>query len=280
LPSTPWENQQQVDAPALAAPPPQAPTPGVVEWSRRAAYFARMLARAYPNGRAPAEVQQAADTMWEISARASRLEGELASHHKKLEAIERRGRALRAEIGRKVEELAEEESRTLRDVAAERDRVDRLQAKLRDAQAAMDAAQRKGNGGNDVNAMRAAFEEIGASKARAQTLQEVIGEHQSRVQQKERVAADLRRQIEDLRAQLQRYSDALENDLSAGRDRIATRVREALGYEKSFLQSSELLMTHLKERPECSELLEELRLAEAKFRHVPDSNIVPAPNSR
>src|SRR4029079_5567140 len=126
-------------------------------------------------------------------------------------------------------------------------------------------------------AMRAAFEEIGASRARAQTLQEVIGDHQSRVQQKERVASDLRRQIEDLRAQLQRYSDALENDLSAGRERIATRVREALGYEESFMQSSDTLIGHLKDRPECSELLEELRMAEAKFRPVPDSNIVPAP---
>ncbi|MBZ0116349.1 MAG: serine/threonine protein kinase, partial [Sandaracinaceae bacterium] len=34
LPSSPWEMQQQVEAPANAPPPPPAPTPGVVEWSR------------------------------------------------------------------------------------------------------------------------------------------------------------------------------------------------------------------------------------------------------
>ncbi|MGE0791022.1 MAG: protein kinase, partial [Sandaracinaceae bacterium] len=273
LPSTTWEQQQQQanDAPSVELPPPPAPTPGVVEWSRRAAYFARMLARAHPNGRAPAELQQASDQMWELSARASRLEGELASHQKKLEAIEKRGRALRAEIGRKVEELAEEESRTLRDATAERGRVERLQRKLTDANQAWERAHQSAlitaqSRSGDLAASRAAFEEVGATRARAQTLQEVISDHQTRVAEKEAAASDLRRQIDDLRAQLQRYSEALENDLSAGRDRIATRVREALGYEKAFMEGSALLMKHLRDRPECQELVEELRVEEAKFR--------------
>lgn len=281
LPSTTWEVQQQAEPPPAAAPPPPAPTPGVVEWSRRAAYFARMVARAYPNGRVPTEVQQAADQMWELAAKASRLEGELASHQKKLEAIERRGRALRAEIGRKVEELAEEESRTLRDAAAERGRLDDLQRKLEEANKSWEQAHQRAlrMGGADAAAMRAAFEEVGGCRARAHTLQEVIADHQGRVSQKESAAADLRRQIDELRAQLQRYSDALENDLSAGRERIATRVREALGYERGFLQSSDVLFAHLKDRPECADLVEELRVAEAKFNRPPESSeVVPAGN--
>ncbi|RZO57567.1 MAG: serine/threonine protein kinase [Sandaracinaceae bacterium] len=280
LPSTTWEVQQQAEPPAAAPPPPPAPTPGVVEWSRRAAYFARMVARAYPNGRAPADVQQAADQMWETAARASRLEGELASHQKKLEAIERRGRALRAEIGRKVEELAEEESRTLRDAAAERERVSSLQQRLGEANQRWEAAHQRAiqaAAGSDGQTMRAAFEEVGGMRSRAQTLQEIIQENQQRVQTKENAAADLRRQIDELRAQLQRYSDALENDLSAGRERIATRVREALGYEKTFAQASEVLMTHLADRPECSELIEELRTEEARFnRRAEQSQVAPA----
>src|SRR5690606_24268905 len=80
LPSTRRGVGQRAEPPPGAPPPPPARSPGVVEWSRRAAYFARMVARAYPTGRAPAEVQQAADQMWELAARASRLEGELASH--------------------------------------------------------------------------------------------------------------------------------------------------------------------------------------------------------
>lgn len=278
LPSTTWDDRQQGEPPPADPPPPPAPTPGVVEWSRRSAYFARMVARAHPNGRAPAAVQEAADGMWELSARASRLEGELASHQKKLEAIERRGRALRAEIGRKVEELAEEESRTLREAAAERERLEALQRRLGEANQAWETAHqhalRLTQAANSPE-VRSAYEEVGASRARAQTLQEVIADFQARVQAKESTAGDLRRQIDELRAQLQRYSEALENDLAAGRDRIATRVREALGYEKSFVVSSALLMTHLKDRPECAELIEELRIEEAKFGRDPLSQVIP-----
>ena len=99
LPNT-WEvgqNNETAAAPAQPPPPPPAPSPGVVEWSRRAAYFSRMVARAYPNGRVPEDVQAAVDQVWDVSARASKLEGETASHQRKLDAIERRGRALRAE---------------------------------------------------------------------------------------------------------------------------------------------------------------------------------------
>jgi serine/threonine-protein kinase len=76
-----------------------------------------MLTRAYPAGNAPTEITQALATVWDVAAKASALEGEVASHTRKLEALERRGRALRAEIGRKVEELAHEESRVLREAA-------------------------------------------------------------------------------------------------------------------------------------------------------------------
>ncbi|MCB9598566.1 MAG: protein kinase [Sandaracinaceae bacterium] len=279
LPSTTWD-EQQGEAPRPEPPPPPAPTLGVVDWSRRASYFSRMVARAYPNGRAPADVQQAGDLMWDLSSRASRLEGELSSHQKKLEAIERRGRGLRAEIGRKVEELAEEESRTLRDAAAERARVDKLQLRLSEANRAWERAHQQAVQSAQAQGTeaRAAFEEVGASRARAQTLSEIIAEHQERVQHKESGAADLRRQIDELRAQLQRYSEALENDLAAGRDRIATRVREALGFEKSFVEASNLLMKHLDERPECGELMDELRQAEARFtREEMPSQVVSPP---
>src|SRR6185436_8087600 len=46
LPSTTWDNQQQgQDLPAAPPPPPPAATPSVVEWSRRASHFARLVAR-------------------------------------------------------------------------------------------------------------------------------------------------------------------------------------------------------------------------------------------
>src|SRR5262245_19838018 len=130
LPSKLLESSQS-EAPAVAPPPPPAPSPGVQEWGTRAANFQRTLARAYPNGRVPPELQSAIDTLWDTASRASRLEGELASQSRKLDATERRGRALRAELGRKVEELATEESRALRESSDWRERARVVEQELR-----------------------------------------------------------------------------------------------------------------------------------------------------
>jgi serine/threonine-protein kinase len=260
LPQTPWDIRSN-EAPAAPPPPPPAPTPGVVEWSRRAANLLRATARAYPNGRAPEDVQQAADRIWDLAAQASRLEGELASHHKKLEAIERRGRALRAEIGRKVEDLSEEESRALRDASSERERMQRFvdqHTRARDqAKKARGHADAVATRERDTTKLRQAFEAAGAAYAEEVALGRVLEDYEARAGERERAAADLRKQIQDLRQQLQRYSEALESDLQAGRDRIAKRVREALNYERAFSEASQLLITHLRNRPECRELLED-----------------------
>lgn len=262
LPQSPWDVQSATQEAPAPPPPPPPPTPHVIEWGTRAAHFARMVARAYPNGKAPADVQQAADKCWELAARASRLEGELSSHSRKLEAIERRGRALRAEIGRKVEELASEESRTLREAAAEREEAERInatrqQAERRAAETSSKADQ-TAKEVRDIATLRRVFEEAGAARAQVEELTRLAQRHEARAAQREEVAKDLRRQIDELRAQLQRYGDALENDLAAGRERIATRVREALGYEQAFASATSLLLNHLRGRPECRELIEEL----------------------
>jgi eukaryotic-like serine/threonine-protein kinase len=272
LPQTSWEIDQP-DAPAAPPPPPPAPTPGVQEWGTRAANFARMVARGYPNGRTPPEIQAAANKLWELAARASRLEGELSTHSRKLQAIERRGRALRAEIGRKVEELAADESRALREAAAERDRASKYRTAMQTAQTNYQQASKRAGGAiTDAHQAREVYEAVGVAKATVEGYRRQVEEHEAVASSIEERAANLRRQIDDLRAQLQRYSDALENDLATGRDKIATRVREALGYEQSFAESSTLLMTHLKDRPECRDLVEELAARDRdKSRATPSS---------
>jgi serine/threonine protein kinase len=252
----------QGDAPAAPQPPPPAPTAGVQEWGTRASNYQRILSRAYPNGRVPTELQAAADTLWELASRAARLEGELASQTRKLEATERRGRALRAELGRKVEELATEESRALREASDWRERAQATESTVASAQQELEGAERRARDaetrGGDVRAVRPIFEAAGAAHARVEGRRQqhelLVGyatRHEGR-------ATDLRKQIDELRSQLQRYSDALENDLIAGRDRIASRVKEALGYEQRFWEASSLLLQHLRDKPECRDLIEEL----------------------
>ncbi|MBM4363632.1 MAG: hypothetical protein FJ104_13200, partial [Deltaproteobacteria bacterium] len=74
---------------------------------------------------------------------------------------------------------------------------------------------------------------------------------------REATAKDLRRQIEELRAQLARYAEALEEDLASGREKVAAKTRDGLKFEESYSKASASLLAHLKGKPECRELLAE-----------------------
>jgi serine/threonine-protein kinase len=74
---------------------------------------------------------------------------------------------------------------------------------------------------------------------------------------REATARDLRKQIEELRAQLSRYAEALEEDLSSGREKVANRARDGLRYEEGFKELTRVIVEHLKGKPECRELLNE-----------------------
>ena len=74
---------------------------------------------------------------------------------------------------------------------------------------------------------------------------------------KEAQAKSLRGQIEELRGQLARYAEALEEDLASGREKVATRTRDGLHMEETFKKVSNTIVTHLKGKPECRDLLNE-----------------------
>jgi serine/threonine-protein kinase len=265
LPSPSWDKEGSQEAPPVAPPPPPPPrSPGVAEWASRAGLFARMVTRAYPAANAPADVTQAITTLWDVAAKASSLEGEIASHTRKLEALERRGRALRAEIGRKVEELAHEESRVLREAAAYAEEETAAKQELvhaeqaaRERGAIADQAERTGQGN------RAVFEAAGAAVAMVEAQKQWLKTREVRRTAREATAGDLRRQIGELRDQLARYAEALEEDLSSGREKVALRTREGLKYEKSFADAFSLLTNHLKGKPECRDLMNELNAGTA-----------------
>src|SRR5688572_28883786 len=265
LPSTSWDKEGVTGAsgestPAAAPPPPPPPkTLPVAEWATRAGLFARMVARAYPSANAPAEVAQSVASVWDVAAKANGLEGEVASHTRKLEALERRGRALRAEIGRKVEELAHEESRSLREAAAYGEEEESARRELSRAQqiaeekvGVADRADRAGQG------TRAIFEQAGGAAAMVEAQRQWLKTRETRRMAREASAADLRRQIEELRGQLARYAEALEEDLASGREKVSARAREGLKFEKIFLDASAVLIAHLKGRPECRDLMNEI----------------------
>lgn len=262
LPShTNWDAKKGSPEGATAAPPPAPPpkTLAVTEWASRAGLFSRMVSRAYPSGNAPPEVAQAVAIVWDVAAKANSLEGEVANHTRRLEALERRGRALRAEIGRKVEELAQEESRALREAAVHAEEESQARRELAQAQtaarehvAAADHAEKLGQG------TRTLFERAGAARALVDAKASLLATREKRRKARESVATDLRRQIDELRAQLSRYAEAVEEDLTAGREKVAARTRDGLALEQQFVDASNQLINHLKGKPEVRELMNEI----------------------
>ncbi|MBL8715912.1 MAG: protein kinase [Myxococcales bacterium] len=258
LPSQQWDVQSGDAQPAAPPPPPPAQGDGVLEWANRASLFARMVARVYPAGNAPQEILSALEQSWILAARASRLEGEVASQNRKIEALERRGRALRAEIGRKVEELAHEESRVLREASADHEEAGRVREQVAVAERAEQVARQQAEGAAQTAQARAFFERLGGAAATTELRRERLREIETRAGQRESAARDLRKQIEDLRGQLGRYAEALEEDLASGRERIAARAREGLAFEKAYGDVTTTLMGHLKGKAECRDLYQEL----------------------
>jgi serine/threonine-protein kinase len=251
----------------------------VTEWASRAGLFSRMTARAHPSGNVPPDVSGSLAKLWDYAAKANALEGEVASHTRKLEALERRGRALRAEIGRKVEELAQEESRALRDAAAYGEEADAARRDIARAQqqavekvAAADDAEKRGRGSRKL------FEEAGAARALVEAKREWLQTREARRLGREATARDLRRQIEELRGQLARYAEALEEDLASGREKVAVRTREGISYERSFQEASNRLLRHLKGKPECRNLLNEILTSDREAASQTDSRSIRTAN--
>ncbi len=102
------------------------------------------------------------------------------------------------------------------------------------------------------------YEKSGAATALVEARKEQLLEREQKAGVKDAHARDLRRQIEELRAQLARYAEALEEDLSQGREKVAARTREGLAFERAFGDVSTLLLNHLKSKPEVRDLLQEL----------------------
>ncbi len=256
LPSQAWDKETG-EAPAIAPPPPPpSRSASVTEWANRAGTFSRMVSRAYPAASPPPELAQALSGAWDLAAKASRLEGEIASHTRRLEALERRGRALRAEIGRKVEELAQEESRALRDAAAYLEEEKSATIELNEAEiAAVEATKRADELERSGRGDRKTFEQSGAALALVDVKRQQLKSREAKRTTREATAKDLRTQIEELRSQLARYAGALEEDLASGREKVAAKAREGLEYEERFEQVTRVVVSHLKGKPECRELL-------------------------
>lgn len=155
-----------------------------------------------------------------------------------------------------MEELAQEESRALRDASAYLEEEKAAALELSEAEtSAVEATRRADELERNGRVDRKTFEQSGAALALVDVKRQQLKSREAKRATREATAKDLRAQIEELRSQLARYAGALEEDLASGREKVAAKAREGLEYEERFEQVTRVVVTHLKGKPECRELL-------------------------
>jgi len=247
-----------------AAPAPRFPAmEGVAAWAYKASLFGRMVARAYSGGKSPEEIGKAIDDLWRLSAAATRLEGEIMAQIKKNESLEQRAREFRAQVGRKIEDLSRESSRLQREMSEASVDLSRLKEEHDKSSTELNEARqvilRVDKDRDEMHEdLRKAYERAGAAAAKKQSRAEAISKVERKINKWSEEVKQIESQIDEYRLQLIRHSDAVEDDLQAGRSRVADKAKENAKFEQELKDAADLLTDHFRHRNDCTTLVDEL----------------------
>jgi serine/threonine-protein kinase len=239
-------------------------------WALRAAAFGRMVARAHAGGGAPKQVVEDLEKMWRLVAAATRVEAEVASHVRSIEALERRGREFRGQAGRKIEELSRAESRLRRSMSEARRQAEDLERRRLAAQrdlARADESIAAANKHNpvDLRKLMEAAEVAGAAKASLRETEIAMARQKERVAEMKEESRRLNRQIMHYRERLAEQTDAFDEQLRLGRNQLGNHAVETQRLTDELDKVAADMTNRLRSRPECLTLLEELPILESQM---------------
>ncbi|MFO8073472.1 MAG: protein kinase [Polyangia bacterium] len=235
----------------------------VATWALRATVFARMTATAYPDGSGPERVSGAIDDIWRLAALQAKLDGEIAAAARGNEDIQRRGREFTAQMGRRIEDLSREQSRLKREIAEAKVSLERLRAdyerateQLRKARATIASIDK----GRDemTEELRNAYETAGAAAAQRQSRAEAVAKVEAKIRKWQEDCDRIDSQLVEYRAQLDRNSSSIEEELEAGRRNLASKGQQRDRYKRSLEEATSFLQEHFRSHPQCGPLFDEL----------------------
>jgi serine/threonine-protein kinase len=258
-PRSPWETTAEPASGGRGSPR----VSGTLAWSLRAAMFARMMARSFSGGDAPKALSLALDELWKLSALAARVEGEMGAESAKLEAHERRAREFRAQVGRRIEELAREVSQHRRQIAELTERRQRLLTLVEEARGSV--ASLRGRitalevSGDMGASLREAYQALGAAEARMAAREDELEDLNSKVSATEAQIAALDSQGHSYKEQLDRNADAMDTEAGTLRKRMVERSEESARKDRALYDVTQALLDALGARTECQEILREMQ---------------------
>ncbi|MBN2529155.1 MAG: protein kinase [Deltaproteobacteria bacterium] len=235
----------------------------IAAWALKATVFGRMVATSYPGGAGPAQVMKAIESIWRLAAASTRLDGELQAEAKRNERLLTRSKEFTAQVGRRIEDLSRAKSKLKREIAAASIDLERLRSEYSRAdeelRSARDIITSIDKGRDEMSApLRDAYEKAGAMAARRQARSEAVAKVEAKITKWKEEAARIDSQLEEYHQQMDRHSSAIDDDLGAGRRRLAAKVKERETYSRKLGESADYLKTHFKGKPECEDLFREL----------------------
>jgi serine/threonine-protein kinase len=241
---------------------PRAVLPEFSQWAIKSAVFSRMVARAYPDGKAPEDVRARLEHLWQNTAAAAMVEGELAAEARRLEQVEGKLRGIRAQLGRKIEELSREVSRLQREIESSqtvlersRRRVLEVEEELLRERKSIDELEARGA---SAARLKEAYERTGAMHANFIARRQQVNEMEQAIINRREEMDRLEERIQTYRRELDGRSDSLSSELTRARDNVEGKGAEAARHRKDLVEAATYLTEQLYPREECREMFDEL----------------------
>jgi serine/threonine-protein kinase len=242
---------------------PAAPIlPEFSQWALKSAIFARMVARAYPSGGVPGQIGQQLDELWKTTAAATMVDGELSAEARRLEQVEGKMRDVKAQLGRRIEELSREVSRLQREIEKSQSVLERNRRRVLEAEEELRKERKTIDelelSGADASTLREGYERAGAMHANFIARRQHVHEMEQSIVAEREEMHRLDERILTYRGELDAKTDELGRELGRARTAIEGKGLEAASHRKRLIETTSLLVDELYPIEECRELFDEL----------------------
>ncbi|MFO0559833.1 MAG: protein kinase [Polyangiales bacterium] len=256
LDATPFDGQPKPAAPAKGTLAPAT----FERWERRVQLFAQMLGRAYPDGRARPDQIQLLERIRLSVGKMGEVRQRSLREQMKLEAIRTQAREAQARFGRAMDTLGQDLSRVREEIVRAKQVRDEYAQVLARGGApfaqihAKVVASPAAPTGELMQLYRAGLEAL-------ESLGRAMQEHQRSVawlEAKEREAPDLQLQIDTLRTQLAKLSQAAEDESAQVQQVVGMLGSEMAQAEQGLMADAGRLADELRPDPRMRDLFAEL----------------------
>jgi serine/threonine-protein kinase len=239
------------------------PAVGVQQWAKRVQLFDQMLSRA--DGSAPRELSRTLTDVKTQVKELSDVRDSSTAEQRKLEEIDTRGREGRQRLGFAVDALGADASKARDDLRAAQAEAEKQSPPVKEAQATFlaahaDALSWEGRSGMaEPHAQLAeAYRKCGGLMDAWLVVRKRERSAQNRVEDKERMVADIDFQIAALRTALANHEQRIDQEREASQKRLVDLNARAERLEGQLLQLATRFCEPLRSRPDLGPLFQQL----------------------